>query len=176
MSKIIESKDFAKELRKAIKENFPTCKFSVKTKDQTININWYDINYDEFTGVIENFLNENGKENYINIKCIEVWREFTREFMNNNKDWNRERRMKTIKWVNKLDRPNTENKMIADIANVIYQNKKVNVIFSNKDQSNTITFDYKKSWSHKKYIDKAMEQAGIEPNFGFHYGWDMTAI
>jgi hypothetical protein len=172
----MESKDFAKDIRKFIKQTFPGLQFRVLTQDQKIFIRWDDILFNEFVEPVENFMNEYNSNNYVNVKEIEFWRETTNEYKKNNPNWSREHGLKTIHWTNKIENPITENKMVAEIANVIYKNKKVNVILSNNNESNTITFDYKKSWSHKKYIEKAMQQTGIEAGFNFRYGWDMTAL
>lgn len=66
--------------------------------------------------------------------------------------------------------------MIADYAQINYLNNQAIITFTNNKESNTITFNYRKSWSHRKYIDKALEQSGIKPSWEFKYGWEYKAV
>jgi hypothetical protein len=66
--------------------------------------------------------------------------------------------------------------MIADYAEIIYSNNKAIITFTNNKESNIVTFNYRKSWSHRKYIDKALEQSGIKPSWEFRYGWEYKAV
>lgn len=62
-------------------------------------------------------------------------------------------------------------------AKVVYTKEGVNVVFSTEgDTQETANFKYRKSWSHKKYVDKGLELMSLEPGYFFHYGWDMTAL
>jgi hypothetical protein len=65
--------------------------------------------------------------------------------------------------------------MIATYAKILYKDDTVNVIFSNDQETNTITFKRRKSWSHKKYVDKALSESGITPSWNFRYGWEISA-
>lgn len=175
---IIEAKQFANEIKKFIKKEFTNIRnLSVKTKSDKIFIKWDDTLLEEFATPIESFINEYANTHYINVKEIEFWRNHSLEYTKNNKEWSKEKRMKTIYFENKIDRPEEQTiSMVADLANIVYQDGKVNVVFTNSKESNTVTFDYKKSWSHKKYLKMAMDRTGIQPNFDFRYGWDMTAL
>jgi hypothetical protein len=66
--------------------------------------------------------------------------------------------------------------MIADYAQIIYSGNKAVITFTNSNTSNSINFDYKRSWSHRKYIDKALELTGIKPSWEFKYGWEFIAV
>jgi hypothetical protein len=66
--------------------------------------------------------------------------------------------------------------MIADYAQIIYSGNKAVITFTNSNTSNSINFDYKRSWSHRKYIDKALELTGIKPSWEFRYGWEFIAV
>jgi hypothetical protein len=66
--------------------------------------------------------------------------------------------------------------MIADYAQIIYSGNKAVITFTNSNTSNSINFEYKRSWSHRKYIDKALELTGIKPSWEFRYGWEFIAV
>lgn len=81
------------------------------------------------------------------------------------------KRMKTSKPKEHIPKIN----MLATYAKVLYKGDTVNVIFSNDQETNTITFKRRKSWSHKKYVDKALSESGITPSWNFRYGWEVSA-
>lgn len=176
MNEIIEAKELAKEVRKFIKQRFSIENLSVKTKGCKVFISWTDFNFNDFTTEVENFINEIGKSKYFNVDEIEFWREFSPEYMMNNQGWNKDKRLKTIKWKNELEKKENKVLMLADFAKVVYVDKTVSVEFSNSNESKVFTYDYKKSLSHKKYVDIAMDQLGIQTNSDFRYSWDMTAL
>lgn len=66
--------------------------------------------------------------------------------------------------------------MTATYAKVLYKGDTVDVIFSNDQETNTITFKRRKSWSHKKYVDKALSESGIIPAWNFRYGWEVSTM
>lgn len=67
--------------------------------------------------------------------------------------------------------------MIADHATILYTSDKlVNIVFTNNNETNTVTFIKRKAWSHRKYIDKAIEESGIKPSWEFKYGWEYVAV
>jgi len=73
---------------------------------------------------------------------------------------------KEIKQIEKLN-------IVVDYAKIIYEGIFATINFYSGDKVNTIQFDRKKSWSHKKYINKAMEQTGVKPSWNFKYGWEI---
>jgi hypothetical protein len=62
--------------------------------------------------------------------------------------------------------------MILNYAKVIYTDKMVTVNLCGNEETNIITFERRRSWSHKKYVDKALEQSGMQPSWDFRYGWE----
>lgn len=65
--------------------------------------------------------------------------------------------------------------MSADYAEIKYKGDIVEIVFANKTEINTVTFKYRKSWSHRKYIDQAILKTGITPSWEFKYGWEMAS-
>jgi hypothetical protein len=80
----------------------------------------------------------------------------------------RKKKSKTKDYIPKIN-------MTATYAKVLYKGDTVNVIFSNDQETNIITFKHRKSWSHKKYVDKALFESGITPSWNFRYGWEVSA-
>ncbi|MEK4907363.1 hypothetical protein [Niallia sp. FSL M8-0099] len=65
-----------------------------------------------------------------------------------------------------------ETQMLADYANILIDNNKVSITYSNDNQKATATFKYRKSWSMRKYIDYAFNNSNIKPSWEFKYGWE----
>jgi hypothetical protein len=65
--------------------------------------------------------------------------------------------------------------MLASYANIIYKGNQVDIVFTNDNETNTITYKYRKSWSHRKYIDKSLQDSGINPSWEFKYGWEYVS-
>ncbi|MNG08652.1 hypothetical protein D3C84_920260 [compost metagenome] len=65
--------------------------------------------------------------------------------------------------------------MIANYADIQYKGNQVDIVFANKNETNVVTYNYRKSWSHRKYLDKAIEQTGIKPSWEFTYGWGRSS-
>jgi hypothetical protein len=61
---------------------------------------------------------------------------------------------------------------IVNRVQINYEGKIVKVILQGKE-SETITFDRRKSWSHRKYVDKALEESGKTASAFMSYGWQM---
>jgi hypothetical protein len=76
----------------------------------------------------------------------------------------------------KVSEPIKKIDMMADYAQITYLGNKAVITFTNSNESNSIKFDYKRSWSHRKYIDKALELTGIKPSWEFRYGWEFIAV
>jgi hypothetical protein len=64
---------------------------------------------------------------------------------------------------------------IASYAKVIYKGKMAEVSLYSDKGSDKITFERRKSWSHKKYVDKALELSGMHPSWDFRYGWEICS-
>lgn len=62
--------------------------------------------------------------------------------------------------------------MTATYAKMLITGNKVDVVFTNETEQNTITFKYRKSWSMRKHLDKALTESGIQPSWDFKYGWE----
>jgi hypothetical protein len=63
----------------------------------------------------------------------------------------------------------------ASYAKVIYSGKLVSVNLYSNDGPNVITFERRKSWSHRKYVDQALEKSGMKPSHDFSYGWEFCS-
>jgi hypothetical protein len=63
------------------------------------------------------------------------------------------------------------NSMIATDAKILISKTVDVILYSGKEQQ-TITFDRRKSWSNKKYVDQALKQTGMEPSWDFGYSWE----
>lgn len=62
--------------------------------------------------------------------------------------------------------------MIANYGKILFKSDSVDVVFSNDNKEETITFARKKSWSNKKYIDQSFKLYGVNPSWNFRYGWE----
>lgn len=65
-----------------------------------------------------------------------------------------------------------ETQMLADYANILIDNNKVSITYTNDNQEATATFKYRKSWSMRKYIDHVFNNSNINPSWQFRYGWE----
>jgi len=63
--------------------------------------------------------------------------------------------------------------IISSSAIVIYQGKIVHVELLSNNGTITNNFEKRKSWSHKKYVDKALEQSNVKPSWDFRYKWEI---
>ena len=69
-----------------------------------------------------------------------------------------------------------QSNMIADYGKILYKGKEAHILFTNEDnETNTVIFKYRKSWSARKYIDNAFDKTGIKPSWQFKYGWEYTS-
>ncbi len=65
-----------------------------------------------------------------------------------------------------------ETHMLADYANILIDNNKVLIIYTNDNQEAVTTFKYRKAWSMRKYIDHVFNNSNIKPSWEFKYGWE----
>lgn len=65
-----------------------------------------------------------------------------------------------------------ETHMLADYANILIDNNKVSIIYTNDNQEATATFKYRKAWSIRKYIGHVFNNSNIKPSWEFKYGWE----
>lgn len=65
--------------------------------------------------------------------------------------------------------------MLADYANILIENSKVTITYTNANQQATATFKYRKSWSMRKYIDYVFNNSNINPSWEFKYGWEYVS-
>ena len=63
--------------------------------------------------------------------------------------------------------------IITSSAKIIYQGKIVHVELLSNNGTITNNFEKRKSWSHKKYGDKALEQSNVKPSWDFRYKWEI---
>ena len=63
--------------------------------------------------------------------------------------------------------------IIASSAKIIYQGKIVHVELLSNHGTIINHFEKRKSWSHKKYVDKALEQSNVKPSWDFRYSWEI---
>lgn len=61
---------------------------------------------------------------------------------------------------------------ITNYAKVTYVGKVVKVNLFSNEETNLLTFERRKSWSHRKYVDKALAESGMQPSWDFRYGWE----
>jgi hypothetical protein len=139
--------------------------------DQSITIPIHHNNYDLYWSV-QNFIYSIMKEYG---KHTDFWSILINEL--NNKYINKPvKETKQPKQTKKVSEAISKIDMIADYAQIIYSGNKAVITFTNSNTSNSINFDYKRSWSHRKYIDKALELTGIKPSWEFKYGWEFIAV
>jgi hypothetical protein len=60
----------------------------------------------------------------------------------------------------------------ASYAEVIYIGTNVEVKLHCANDTKIIIFERRKSWSHRKYVENALQQSGIKPSWDFRYGWE----
>jgi len=61
--------------------------------------------------------------------------------------------------------------IISSSAIVIYQGKIVHVELLSNNGTITNNFEKRKSWSHKKYVDKALRTIKCKTFLDFRYRW-----
>jgi hypothetical protein len=151
--------------------------FNPKGKE-SITIHIHPNNYDRYWN-IENFIYSIMKEHgnnplFWNILIEELHNKYVQNKLTHvtNKPKYKEKTIKKEEIIEKINKIN----MTASYAQINYIGDQVLIIFTNEKESNTITFNYRKSWSHRKYIDKALELSGVTPSWEFRYGWEMEAI
>jgi hypothetical protein len=137
----------------------------------SITIPIHHNNYDLYWSV-QNFIYSIMKEHG---KHTDFWSILINEL--NNKYINKPvKETKQPKQTKKVSEAISKIDMIADYAQIIYSGNKAVITFTNSNTTNSINFDYKRSWSHRKYIDKALELTGIKPSWEFKYGWEFIAV
>jgi hypothetical protein len=123
----------------------------------------------QVANTVGDIIEEQGKkENFWDILGDVLNSKFGVINFNSQKEKSRKKKSKTKDYIPKIN-------MTATYAKVLYKGDTVDVIFSNNQETNTITFKRRKSWSHKKYVDKAMSESGITPSWNFRYGWEISA-
>lgn len=83
-----------------------------------------------------------------------------------------QKKCKTTNKKKETKQPIEQINMTASYGKIVFGGSNVSIIFTNYNEENTVTFRYRKSWSNKKYIDKAFELYGISPSWDFTYGWE----
>ena len=63
--------------------------------------------------------------------------------------------------------------IVVDYAKIIYEGLFATINFYSGDKINKVQFDRRKSWSHKKYINIAIEKTGVSPSLDFRYAWEI---
>jgi hypothetical protein len=64
---------------------------------------------------------------------------------------------------------------VADYARVVYVGADVTVEIHHGDNITHVPYSRRKTWSHRKYINKALEQTRMGPGFDFRYGWEIVS-
>lgn len=68
-----------------------------------------------------------------------------------------------------------DNNITVSYAKIIYTGEKVEINLYNGENPSIVTFKRRKTWSHKKYVDKALEKSGLNPSYDFRYGWEICS-
>lgn len=115
---------------------------------------------------VSKVIQDNGKDkNFSNFLVAALKAEFPVIEFNNSKTKETPKTKKVKDVIPQID-------MTATYAKVNYIKDTVNVDFINENEKVTVQFKYRKSWSHKKYIDKAISESGIKSSWNFRYGWE----
>lgn len=173
MKTIMDAKTVAKELRSFAKNIFPDTKCSVKTKNKEIDFSFYDIDLEIVEREINIYLDFLRQENQLDVKEIYYWKEFSNQYMKENPKWGKDERGKRVKF----EKVQTENSdVIINNVVIFYKDKNVYVTMTGLEKVLDVEFEYRKSWSNRKYLEMAFDQTGAKKGSNLSYSWDMTLL